>query len=221
MSVDQPPGYLAEPKAGTGPGLLVLHPWWGLSSAIRAFCDRLVDQGFVAFAPDLYRGQVADTIEEAELLSSALQSEQVDADLADALTFLADRTQSRTPGFGVIGFSLGAFFALGLSIEKPDLIRCVVIFYGTGPGSFQGARAAYLGHFAETDPYEPPAAVKGLEAALHEAGRPVTFYTYKGTGHWFFEPDRSDAYDHEAAELAWDRTVSFLGSALPAEKSGN
>ena len=50
----------------------------------------------------------------------------------------------------------------------------------------------------------------GLEEALREAGRPATFYRYQGTGHWFFEPDRPDAYDAAAAGLAWERTLSFL-----------
>jgi carboxymethylenebutenolidase len=38
----------------------------------------------------------------------------------------------------------------------------------------------------------------------------VTFYRYPGTGHWFCEPDRTDAYDPTAAELAWERTLTFL-----------
>ena len=49
-----------------------------------------------------------------------------------------------------------------------------------------------------------------LEAELRDTGHEVTFYRYPGTGHWFFEPDRSDAYNQEAAKLAWDRTLAFL-----------
>ena len=48
------------------------------------------------------------------------------------------------------------------------------------------------------------------------AGRPVTFHRYSGTGHWFFEPDRPQAYNQEAASLAWDRTLAFLKSSFPA-----
>ncbi|RYG28322.1 dienelactone hydrolase family protein, partial [bacterium] len=46
-----PEGYLAEPKNGPGQGVLVLHPWWGLNEDVKAFCNRLADAGFVAFAP--------------------------------------------------------------------------------------------------------------------------------------------------------------------------
>jgi carboxymethylenebutenolidase len=92
----------------------------------------------------------------------------------------------------------------------------VVIFYGTGGDDFSNARADYLGHFAEEDEYEPQANVDNLEEALRRAGRSVTFYRYPGTGHWFFEPDRPQAYNQAAANLAWERTLAFLKSSSNA-----
>ena len=67
-------GYLAMPERGEGPGVLVLHAWWGLNDTMRAVCTRLAEAGFVAFAPDLYHGKVADTIAEAETLGKALDT---------------------------------------------------------------------------------------------------------------------------------------------------
>jgi carboxymethylenebutenolidase len=87
-----------------------------------------------------------------------------------------------------------------------------VLFYGSGHDTFAQARAAYLGHFAEHDPYEPPANAQALEAALNQAGRRVTVHLYAGVGHWFFEPDQA-AYNEAAARLAWDRTLAFLRSS--------
>ena len=110
----------------------------------------------------------------------------------------------------MIGFSLGAYYALDLSVTDPEHIRSVVIFYGTGGGDWGSSRAAYLGHFAENDEFEPQSNVDDLEESLKRAGRPVTFHRYSGTGHWFFEPDRSQAYNQAAASLAWDRTLAFL-----------
>jgi carboxymethylenebutenolidase len=220
MTQAQPRGFLALPSTGNGPGVLVLHAWWGLNDTIKAFCTRLAEAGFVAFAPDLYHGKVADTIAEAETLGSALDTNhlQARAEVAAASHFLHERAEQNgatgRPGLAVIGFSLGAYYALDLSVAEPEQIQRVVLFYGTGPAEFSRAQAAYLGHFAVDDEYEPQANVDELEADLRQAGRPVTFYRYPGTGHWFFEPDRADAYDEAAANLAWERTLAFLqGSA--------
>jgi carboxymethylenebutenolidase len=113
-------------------------------------------------------------------------------------------------GLAVIGFSLGAYYALDLAAADPMHIRSVVIYYGTGGSDYSNSRAAYLGHFAEKDEFEPQSNVDNLEESLRRAGRPVTFYRYSGTGHWFFEPDRAQAYNPAAASLAWDRTLAFL-----------
>lgn len=63
--------YVVTPASGTGPGVLVLHGWWGLTPFFKAVCDRLADAGFVALAPDLHEGQTADTPDEAEAILAA------------------------------------------------------------------------------------------------------------------------------------------------------
>lgn len=215
MSLTQPDGHLAMPAAGTDSPVLVLHPWWGLNNTIKAFCNRLAEVGFVAFAPDLYHGKVTDQIDEAETLVTSLaqNSAQATAELAEALKFLRERAGSADARVAVIGFSMGAYYALDLSANHPDVIHAVVLFYGTGPADFSKSKAAYLGHFAAADEYEPQENVDSLEADLKAAGRPVTFHIYPNTGHWFFEPDREQVYNQDAARLAWDRTIAFLRSA--------
>jgi carboxymethylenebutenolidase len=215
MSQPQPDGYLALPPSGTGSAVLVLHAWWGLNDTFKSICDRLAVSGFIAFAPDLYHGQVADTIPGAETLSDALDANQASADIAGSAAFLNERAGQVNRGLAVMGFSMGAKLALELSVADPEHIRSVVLFYGTGRSDFsrsesRGFRAAYLGHFAEQDEFEPQSEVDRLEETLRQAGRPVTFYRYPGTGHWFFEPDRPQAYNPAAASLAWDRTLTFL-----------
>jgi carboxymethylenebutenolidase len=217
MTHSQPDGFLAVPPTGKGPGhgVLVLHAWLGLNDTIKAFCTQLAESGFVAFAPDLYHGKVADTIADAETLGKALDANhlQAKADIAEATMFLNERVGQADSGLTVIGFSLGAYYALDLSNADPEHIRSAVIFYGTGADDFSNSKADYLGHFAENDEFEPLSNVNSLEESLRCAGRPVTFHVYSGTGHWFFEPDRPDAYNEAAASLAWDRTLAFLRRA--------
>ena len=144
---------------------------------MKAFCTRLAEAGFVAFAPDLYHGKVADNIADAETLGKALDANdlQAKAEIADATMFLNERAGQADRGLAVIGFSLGAYYALDLSAADPEHIRSVVIFYGTGPDDFSNSRAAYLGHFAENDEFEPQSSVDDLEEALQACWPPGDF----------------------------------------------
>ena len=218
MTDSQPQGFLAVPPTGTGPGVLVLHAWWGLNDTIKAFCTRLAESGFVAFAPDLYHGKVADTIADAETLGAALDDNylQAKAEIAEAARYLNERAGEADRGIAVIGFSLGVYYALDLAAADPERIRSVVLFYGTGDGDYSSSRADYLCHFAENDEFEPQSNVDDLEESLRRAGRPVTIYQYRDTGHWFFEPDRPQAYNQAAASLAWERTLAFLKRSFAA-----
>ncbi|MEP7285633.1 MAG: dienelactone hydrolase family protein [Chloroflexota bacterium] len=215
MSPTYPEGFLALPSTGKGSIVLVLHASWGLNDTIKTVCKRLAEAGFVAFAADLYHGKVTDKIDEATTLGAAVDANvnQARAELVDATMFLRERAGSDNPGIAVVAFSLGAYYALDLSVNVPEAIRSVVLFYGTAgtvPLDFNRSRADYLGHFAEIDQFESQSNVSDLEEALKRAGRPVSFYQYSGIGHWFFEPDRADAYNPAAANLAWDRTLAFL-----------
>ena len=214
MTTFQPDGYFAPDSQNQGAPILVLHAWWGLNKEVKAFCDRLSAAGFTVFAPDLYHGQIAETIPAAESLATSLDMAAAMTSIAEAARFLKnDRPEAQA--ISVIGFSLGAFFALDLSITAPEDVRSVVVFYGTRPeADFSPARARYLGHFAESDPFETQELVDQLEADLRAAGRDVSFHQYPGTGHWFFEADRTDAYDAAAAKLAWERTLAFLGQDI-------
>lgn len=181
--------YVARPKSGQGRGVLVLHAWWGLNQFCRAFCDRLAQEGFVALAPDLYHGATASTIEEANKLRSKLKQETVAAEITQAAEHL--QAICGASGIGVVGFSLGGYWALWLADQKAS------------PSAFQF-------HLAATDDYVAASGVKKVQKSLQTAGKEAEFYTYAGTRHWFFESDRAEAYNAPAAELAWRRTVEFL-----------
>jgi carboxymethylenebutenolidase len=205
--------YLAVPKSGSGMGVLVLHAWWGLNATFRRFCDRLAGEGFVALAPDLYNGEVVTTREDAMRLMRQMDKQAARKTLKAAVKDFVAHPAVNRPAIGVVGFSLGGFYALGLACQRPKNIAAVVTFYSTGRGKFGEAQAAFLGHFAEQDEFEPVEDVRWLEEQIRQAGKQVAFHTYPGTKHWFFEPDRPE-YDPAAAQLAWERTIAFLREEL-------
>jgi carboxymethylenebutenolidase len=213
-------GYLAVPEQGSGPGVLVLHAWWGLTDVFKQVCDRLAREGFVAFAPDLYHGKTAAKVEDAEAVMTELSQDEEGAndDITAAVQVLSQHDATRQTGwrgkFAVVGFSMGGAYALDMSVKQAEEIAAIVTFYATYSGlDYSKAMAAYLCHFAEDDPFEPAESVVEMEQALHAAGKAATFYTYPGTKHWFFEENRPE-YNAEAARLAWERTIEFLHQQL-------
>ncbi len=212
-------GYLAAPESGSGPGVIVLHAWWGLTGPFQHACNRLAEAGFVALAPDLYHGKTTASIEDAEALAGDLNQheERVRDDIAGAVQVLCQHAAAGRGKLAAIGFSLGGAYALDMSVNLSEEIAAVVIFYATYPGlDYSSAKAAYLCHFAQDDPFEPAESVAQMEQELQAANRPVSFYTYPGTRHWFFEENRPE-YDAGATRLAWERTIEFLHQQLDSE----
>lgn len=197
----------ANGAGATSPGVVVFHAWWGLNDDVIAYADRLAGAGFSVVAPDLVRGRVASSIEEAESLAEDKDEAHADAVALAAIDQLAGSNGARE--IGVVGFSMGAAWALWSAAQRPA-VATTVVYYGSMSGpSLARASVPVLGHFAETDPYEPEDSVLAFERALRDAGRSVVIHRYPGTGHWFAEPSR-DAWRPDAAELAFERTVAFL-----------
>jgi len=206
-------GYLVLPDDREGPGVLVLHAWWGLTPFFKEVCDRLAEAGFVALAPDLYAGRTAEDPDEAKaMLAEADMDATLDLVRSSLITLRALPATPDAP-VGTLGFSMGASWALWLASRTPELVGATVAFYGTQSVDMSPATSAFLGHFAEDDAYVDDDDLTLLEADLHVLDKDVTFHHYPGTGHWFFEADR-DAYDEPAASLAWERTLAFLRAHL-------
>ena len=201
--------YLAGPENG-GPGVLVLHAWWGLKPYFKQVCDRLAEQGFTALAPDLYQGRIANTIDEARALLEQRNSELMGDTVKAAKDYLASFNAGKP--IGAVGFSMGASWALVVASNERD-VSAVVLFYGSGGVDFKLVKAKVLGHYAEVDEWEPLEEIKAMENDIKAAGVDATFHFYPKVGHWFVEADVPE-YDSEAATLAWERTFAFLKKNL-------
>jgi carboxymethylenebutenolidase len=215
------PAYVSLPPAGSGPGVVVIQEWWGLVPHIRNVADRLAAQGFVAMAPDLYRGAEAGYQEpdEAGKLVMELRLDQAANDMAAVVDTLLAMPETTGEAVGAIGFCVGGGLALYLATLKPE-VAAVVCYYGfprTGlDWDLSQVKAAVLGHFAEhDDDFAPRELADRMERELRDAGVDVTFHhDYPGTEHAFFNDDRPGIYNAEAADRSWRRTLEFLHDRL-------
>ena len=203
-------GYLAT--AGQGrPGIVVIQEWWGLNDQICGVADRFARAGYNALAPDLYKGRLTASPDEANHLMSGL-------DFADAtgqdLNGAARHLKGNSSKVAVMGFCMGGALTIAALVHVPELVAGVC-FYGIPPKEFADpARIAapFQGHFANQDDWCTPAAVDAMEAAMKAAGRSPEIYRYDAA-HAFFN-ERSQAYDLAAANQAWDRMTGFLERRL-------
>jgi carboxymethylenebutenolidase len=202
-------GYLSLPSQEAAPGVIVLHAWWGLNPFFKSLCDRLAEEGFVAFAPDLNDGKIAKTVDEAKQIMSVTASERKQAIVTALPNFMRGRPEVKKEALSLIGFSMGAAWSLTLASENPEDIHKVVLFYGTEGADFSKIKAEILGHFSDLDEWEPLDGIRAMEADMRTAGLSPNFYIYPNVSHWFFENDRSE-FDPMTAELAWKRTLEFL-----------
>jgi carboxymethylenebutenolidase len=218
---DEASGYLAVPASGSGAGLLVIQEWWGLVPQIKATCDRLAEEGFVALAPDLYHGDIAEHTEmdKANELMQSLPPDRAARDMGAAIDYLLGHNAVTGEKVGVIGFCMGGMLTLLITALQGDKVAVATPFYGAPLGDmapdWSGLTAAVQGHFAENDDFFGPGPVKDLERQLKDMGKDVEFIVYPGTGHAFAnEKDALGTYDADNAKLALDRAVSFLKSKL-------
>ena len=207
-------GYLATPKTGKGPGVLVIQEWWGLVGHIKNVCDRFAAEGFSALAPDLYHGKTASEPDAAGKLFMALNIAQAEKDLRGAAKYLT--AQSSTAKLGAVGFCMGGQLALFAGTVNPN-VGAVVDFYGIHPNvkpDYTKLGGPVLGLFAEKDAFVTPQAAKDVDAAIKKAGKQSQIHVYPGVDHAFFNDERADVYNKPAADDAWRRTLAFFRQHL-------
>jgi len=204
-------GYLATPapERARGRGVAVIQEWWGLVDHIKKVADRFAAEGFLALAPDLYHGTATKSPDEAGKLLMALNIERAEKDLHGAVERLRFLTGRRV---GTVGFCMGGVLSLVAACSHPEGVAACVVYYGGQPRvnfDFDRLKAPVLGHWAEDDDFANASAAS-IEAELGRRGLSWEFHSYPGTRHAFFNDERPEVYDRDAAETSWERTVDFL-----------
>lgn len=209
-------GYLEVPPSGSGPGVLVIQEWWGLTTHIGDVVRRLAAEGFVALAPDLYGGATTHDSAEARQLARTLPAQRAVRDLSGAVDYLLGLDGVATRTVGVIGFCMGGGFVLRLAARAGRRVSAAVPFYGLPRDDFDpsGVTAAVQGHYGAQDRSIPLEAVRGCFEALRAAGASADFFSYPA-GHAFYNDENLlGTYDRDQAELAWSRATAFLRATV-------
>jgi carboxymethylenebutenolidase len=208
--------HLARPKGdGKLPGVVVIHESRGLSPHIEDVTRRVALEGFLAIGPDALSplgGTPADEGKARELIGKLDKKSTIENYVA-AVRYLKTHPLS-TGKVGVVGFCWGGEIANQVAINSPDVIA-VVSYYGRQPASedVSKIKASLLLHYAGRD----EGVNKGIpayEAALKKASVDYKMYMYEGAQHAFNTDTWAERYNKEAAQLAWQRTISFLKEKL-------
>jgi carboxymethylenebutenolidase len=212
-------GYLAEPASHNAPGIVVIQEWWGLNDQIKGVAGKLAAAGYRALVPDLYRGKVALEAHEAEHLMKGLNfGDAAGQDVRGAVQYLKASGSARV---AVTGFCMGGALTVLATANVPEL-DAAVIWYGVPPLEYVDAakiKIPLMGHFAIHDTAFPIAQVDALEKKLQQAKVSFEFHRYDAKH--AFANETADSkhldflkYNPAAAELAWRRTMEFLGKQL-------
>ena len=209
-------GYLASPKQGSGPGVIVIQEWWGLVHHIKDLCDRFAQEGFVALAPDLYHGKSTKSPDEAGKLMMAMRIDEAERDLTAAAQYLLTLDSTTSDKVGVVGFCMGGALSLYTATKNPQ-VGAAVVFYGGHPKvkpDLPNLHAPVLGLYGEKDRSVTPASAHELERQVKALGKQIEVKVYPGADHGFFNDVRPEVYNAEAAADAWRRTIAFLREHL-------
>ncbi len=208
--------YLARPKGDEKlPGVVVIHQNKGLEPHIEDVTRRLGLEGFLAMGPDALSplGGTPEDENKASELTGKLDKKSTMENYVAAVRYLKTHPLS-TGKVGVVGFCWGGEFANQVAVNSPDVIAAVP-YYGRQPAAedVPKIKASLLLHYAGDD----AGVNKGIptyEAALKKAGVDYKMYMYEGAKHAFNDDTRAERYNKEAAQLAWQRTISFLKEKL-------
>jgi carboxymethylenebutenolidase len=211
-------GHLAGPKgAGPWPGLIVIQEWWGLDDQTKSIADRFASAGYLAFAPDLYHGELAK-LGDGEAAQKLVQKygPGAAADLERAFDALKKHPDC-TGRVGSVGFCFGGRMSLTLSLSRP--VDAVCTFYGGGMQQvFDQLRtklkSPVLGLFGDQDRSIPAGTVEEFDRLLEEIGVEHEVVLYPNSGHAFFRDRDPSVYKPGAAGDAWARATRFFKKNL-------
>jgi carboxymethylenebutenolidase len=211
-------GYLSNPDGnGPWPAVIVIQEWWGLDAQTKSIADRFAQEGYLAFAPDLYHGELAQ-LGDGDTAMKLVQKYGSTAHLDLQSLFDALKSSPDCNGrIGSVGFCFGGRMSLTLSLSRP--VDAVCTFYGGGMQNIfdqlrANLKAPVLGLFGDADVSIPAGTVEEFDKLLDEVGVEHEIITYPNSGHAFFRDSDPIVYIPEASKDAWKRVKKFFAKHL-------
>jgi carboxymethylenebutenolidase len=214
--------YISRPAKLPAPAVVVLQELFGVNADIRATCNELSAEGFIAIAPDLFwrqePGVDLDVRSEAAWqrglqLYAAYNRDAGARDIMETVRTAVELPES-TGKVALHGYCLGALMAF-ITAARYEVDAAVAYHGGDTEkylGEVGGLEAPLLMHLGEEDELISKAAQTEIKAAL--AGKPnATVYSYPGQCHAFSRHNGAH-YNAAAATLANGRTREFLRRQL-------
>ena len=189
---------------------------WGLNDFVKAKADELAKKGYVAFAPDLYRGKVATDPDTAHQLMRGMPEDRAIRDLRAAFDYLRSRDDVDAARIGSIGWCMGGGYSLALALAEPKLAGAVV-YYGrlvTDDAKIKSLSMPILGNFGGKDQGIPPESVREFEKKAKAAAKSVDFKIYPDAGHAFASSKDPAVFRADDAKDADARTDAFFERVL-------
>jgi carboxymethylenebutenolidase len=213
--------YLATPKNGSGPGIVLLQEIFGVNASIRGVADLYAEEGYVVLAPDLF-WRIESGIElgfsEAERAKAFAYREKFDVDTSVediGATIAALRALPECKGkIGALGFCLGGLLAY-LAAARLG-VACAVSYYGVGIETALGEvgkiDCPMVLHIAEKDKWTPSEVVSTTRQAF-QGRNDAEIYVYPGVDHAFARKGGSN-FDKPAAMMAHSHSLALFRKVL-------
>jgi carboxymethylenebutenolidase len=189
-----------------------------LDDHIKDVAERFAAAGYVALAPDLYRGEVAAEPDDARRLAMELELDQALVDIQGAVNYLISQPDVEPKQAGVIGFCMGGRLTMMMSYRGEN-VGAAIVFYGGGvqpsDEELRAISAPLLGIYGEADEGIPVDRIHEWDTKLDEFGKTHEIHIYPDAPHAFFNDERP-SYRATASADAWDRTLAWLNTYLRA-----
>jgi carboxymethylenebutenolidase len=205
--------YRADPAGKPKGALVVIQEIFGVNHHIRAVCDRLAQEGYVAVAPAMFDRFVRDfesgyTPDEIAHARSYLGNLNWDAAMQDVDAALGD-IKSIGP-CGIMGFCFGGSVSF-LAACRLNGLKASICYYGGMIAKFaeEKPKCPVQMHFGEKDAGIPLSDVDTIKQKQPQA----EVYVYPDAQHGFHCDERA-SFNKDASAVAWKRSMEFLAKHL-------